>query len=147
MRFGSTGKKAALWFALTALVMVPAFAQAHGDDHAAKHETEAKVDAAEAKAKAALTRTEALAKEAEMKAAAKAKAAAAKTKKAAKGAAEDLGHVKENVKESEEILKKTYREDRAKGEGVVEASGDAYEAVLEKGNERAAEKKKKKMEK
>lgn len=49
-------------------------------------------------------------------------------------AAEEL---EENVEHSEELLKKTYEEDRAEGEGRVEAAGNAYEAVLEAGREQA----------
>ena len=48
-------------------------------------------------------------------------------------AAEEL---EENVEHSEELLKKTYDEDRAEGEGRVEAAGNAYEAVLEAGREK-----------
>ncbi len=148
MQFDSTGRKTALRFALiVTFAMVPALAYAHGrDDHgkpeATMHEARAKTEAAGPRAKAALTRAEALAREAEMKAAEKARAAAVKARQTVEGAAEDLEHVGENIKESKETLEKTYRADRARGEGVVEASGDAYEAVLKEGNERAAEKKK-----
>ncbi len=43
----------------------------------------------------------------------------------------------ENVEKSQEIMDKTYREDRAEGEGVVEAAGNAYQAVLEAGREKS----------
>jgi len=54
----------------------------------------------------------------------------------AEAAAEE---VEANVKHSEELMEKTYDEERAKGAGRVEASGDAYEAVLEAGREKADE--------
>ena len=49
-------------------------------------------------------------------------------------AAEEL---EENVEHSEELLEKTYDEDRAEGEGRVEAAGNAYESVLEAGRKKA----------
>ena len=42
-----------------------------------------------------------------------------------------------NVEQAIETEKKTYGEKRAEGEGVVEAAGDAYDAVLEEGEEKA----------
>ena len=48
------------------------------------------------------------------------------------GMAEQLG---DNVEHSGELMKETYEESRKKGEGAVEAAGDAYESV-----EKAAEK-------
>jgi len=53
-----------------------------------------------------------------------------------KAAAEE---VEANVENSEKLMEETYDKDRAEGEGVVEASGDAYEAVLEAGREKADE--------
>ena len=44
-----------------------------------------------------------------------------------------------NVKHSDELMEETYDKDRAEGEGPVEAAGDAYEAVLEAGREKADE--------
>ena len=44
-----------------------------------------------------------------------------------------------NVDHSEELMEETYDKDRAEGEGRVEAAGDAYEAVLEAGREKADE--------
>jgi hypothetical protein len=54
----------------------------------------------------------------------------------AKAAAEEI---EDNVENSEKLMEETYDKDRAEGEGVVEASGDAYEAVLEAGREKADE--------
>lgn len=45
--------------------------------------------------------------------------------------------LEENVEHSEKLMKKTYEADRKEGESVVEASGDAYEAVLEAGREKS----------
>ena len=42
-----------------------------------------------------------------------------------------------NVEESGRIMKETWEEDRAEGEGVVESAGNAYEGVLEEGREKA----------
>ena len=44
--------------------------------------------------------------------------------------------VRENAKDATEVYEETYKEDRKKGEGRVEAAGDAYEAVLEVPKER-----------
>lgn len=52
------------------------------------------------------------------------------------GVVEEL---EDNVEHSEELLKKTYEEDRAEGQGRVEAAGNAYEAVLEAGREKPDE--------
>ncbi len=54
----------------------------------------------------------------------------------AEAAAEE---VEANVEHSEELMEKTYDEERADGTGRVEASGDAYQAVLEAGREKADE--------
>ncbi len=54
----------------------------------------------------------------------------------AEAAAEE---VEANVEHSEELMEKTYDEERAEGTGRVEASGDAYEAVLEAGRKKADE--------
>jgi hypothetical protein len=53
-----------------------------------------------------------------------------------KGAARQL---EANVEQSLETEKETYEKKRAEGEGVVEAAGDAYEAVLEEGKANAGE--------
>ncbi|MDE0886643.1 MAG: hypothetical protein OSB70_14040 [Myxococcota bacterium] len=45
--------------------------------------------------------------------------------------------LEDNVEHSEELLEDTYDEDRKEGEGTVEAAGNAYEAVLEAGREKA----------
>ncbi|MDG2333460.1 MAG: hypothetical protein P8Q97_04475 [Myxococcota bacterium] len=45
--------------------------------------------------------------------------------------------LEDNVEHSEELLEDTYDEKRKEGESVVEAAGDAYEAVLEAGREKA----------
>jgi hypothetical protein len=54
----------------------------------------------------------------------------------AEAAAEEL---KDNVEHSEELEEKTYDDERAEGTGRVEAAGNAYEAVLEAGREKADE--------
>ena len=54
----------------------------------------------------------------------------------AEAAAEEL---EENVENSEELMEKTYDQERAEGTGRVEAEGNAYEAVLEAGREKADE--------
>ena len=54
----------------------------------------------------------------------------------AEAVAEEL---EDNVKHSEELTEKTYEEERAAGTGRVEAAGNAYEAVLEAGREKADE--------
>lgn len=51
-----------------------------------------------------------------------------------KEAAEVVG---ERPKDAIRVYEETYEEDRKKGEGRVEAAGDAYEAVLEVPKERA----------
>jgi|ETNmetMinimDraft_24_1059892.scaffolds.fasta_scaffold43094_2 hypothetical protein len=45
--------------------------------------------------------------------------------------------VEGNVEESGRIMKETWDEDRAQGDGVVESAGNAYEGVLEEGREKA----------
>ena len=42
-----------------------------------------------------------------------------------------------NIDDSEEIMEKTYEEARAAGEGPIEASGDAYNAVLDENIKKA----------
>jgi hypothetical protein len=54
----------------------------------------------------------------------------------AEAGAEEL---EENVEHSEELMEETYDKERKEGAGVVEAAGDAYEAVLEAGSEKAAD--------
>lgn len=54
----------------------------------------------------------------------------------AEAAAEEVA---DNVENSEELMEETYDKDRAAGEGRVEAAGNAYEAVLEAGREKADE--------
>jgi hypothetical protein len=50
----------------------------------------------------------------------------------AKDEVKDIGTpLEENVERSGEAYKDTYDKSRAEGENVVDASGDAYEAVLE----------------
>ena len=44
-----------------------------------------------------------------------------------------------NVEHSEELMEETYDKAREEGEGRVEAAGDAYNAVLEAGREKADE--------
>jgi hypothetical protein len=45
--------------------------------------------------------------------------------------------VRENPKDAVEVYEDTYEEKRKKGEGRVDAAGDAYNAVLEVPKERA----------
>ncbi len=54
----------------------------------------------------------------------------------AEAAAEE---VEENVENSEELMEETYDAEREDGTGRVQAAGDAYEAVLEAGREKADE--------
>jgi hypothetical protein len=56
------------------------------------------------------------------------------------GEAEAAGEeVEENVEHSEKLMEETYESEREAGTGSVEAAGDAYEAVLEAGREKADE--------
>lgn len=55
-------------------------------------------------------------------------AAACSQEQSAEAVAEDLA---DNVERSAEIEKDTYDEARERGEGAVQAAGEAYEAVLE----------------
>jgi len=55
-------------------------------------------------------------------------------------AGNDASQLEENVADSIELQRDTYAEKRAEGEGVVEAAGEAYEAVLEEGREKAEKK-------
>lgn len=52
-------------------------------------------------------------------------------------ALEDPAVIGGNIEESGRIMKDTWEEDRAQGEGVVESAGNAYEGVLEEGRKKA----------
>jgi hypothetical protein len=47
--------------------------------------------------------------------------------------------LEKNVETSNEIMKKTFEEKRAEGEGRIEAAGDSYNAVIDEGRKKAAE--------
>lgn len=52
-------------------------------------------------------------------------------------AGNDASQLEENVADSIELQRETYEEKRAEGEGAVEAAGEAYNAVLDEGREKA----------
>jgi uncharacterized membrane-anchored protein YhcB (DUF1043 family) len=66
-------------------------------------------------------------------------AEAVDTKGAVQAAEDAARQLEANVEQSLETEKETYEKKRAEGEGVVEAAGDAYEAVLEEGTAKAGE--------
>ena len=53
---------------------------------------------------------------------------------------DEARQIEKNVEHSVELNRETYEEKRAAGEEPIEAAGEAYEAVIEEGREKAKNK-------